>query len=471
MKKKLILAEKIFTVISLLHYLGGPMALILSGGENEGQTTGTNSYALIQAFFFVNYAISLVLLTLRWKNVLYVLKQDRFNTILLSIAILSFFWSAAPGVTSVRVIALIGSSLFGLYLATRYSLQEQLQLLAWTFGIVIGLSCLFAIAMPKYGVMSGMHGGKWRGIFTHKNALGKSMVLSSLVFLLLSVGEHKLKFLYWSGLGLSLFLLVISQSSSAMITLLIMIAIFMVLRIVRLPYILMVPMIFCLVLVGVLANFWLATNTMSLLGSIGKDTTLTGRTDLWPAVLDKIWERPWLGYGFSGFWGDWSSEGGYVWRVTAWDPPNAHNGMLDIWLDLGLLGLSVYLLGFIASVGRGLAYLRQSSAAAAIWPIMYLMYFWCSNQTESGFLRQNEIYWLLYVVVTVSLIPSRPIIQIPPELESDRDFDLDRSMPIHQELAQNVTSAFYTLIKTENRSPKSSQQEPLVSDSPKPKQK
>ena len=160
-----------------------------------------------------------------------------------------------------------------------------------------------------------------------------------------------------------------------------------------------------------------------------------------------------------------------MWRVTAWDPPNSHNGILDMWLDLGLLGLSVYLLGFISSMGRGLVYLRQSSAAAAIWPIMYLMYFWCSNQTESGFLRQNEIYWLLYVVVTVSLIPARPISPIPPELGSGRDFDLDRSMPIHQELVHNVTTAFYTLIKTENRSPKSSQKKSSVADAPKPKQK
>jgi exopolysaccharide production protein ExoQ len=452
MKKILILVEKIFTVISLLHYIGGPMALILSGGENEGQTTGTNSYALIQAFFFVNYAISLVLLTLRWKKVLDVVKRDRTNTILLGVAILSWFWSAAPSVTSVRIIALIGSSLFGLYIATRYSLKEQLQLLAWTFGIVIGLSCLFAIAIPKYGVMSGLHSGKWRGIFTHKNALGKSMVLSSLVFLLLSLNQHKHKLLGWVGLGLSLFLLGISQSSSAIITLLIILVIFLVIRIVRLPYMLMVPMMIFLVVVGLFANFWLTSNTTSLLGSIGKDTTLTGRTDLWPAVIDKIWERPWLGYGFSGFWGNWSSESGYVWRVTAWDPPNAHNGVLDILLDLGLLGLLVYLFGFISSLGRGLAYLRRSPAADAFWPIMYLMYFWFSNQTESGFLRQNEIYWLLYVVVTLSLIPSRLPIQIPPELVVDRD--LDRSTPIDRELVPNWTTAFSSLIKTANRSPK-----------------
>jgi exopolysaccharide production protein ExoQ len=452
MKRILLLAEQVFTIASLLHYLGGPMALILSGGESEGQTSGVTSYALIQVFFFINYAISLMLICLRWQKVLYVLSRDRFNIMLLSVAILSFFWSAAPSVTSVRTVALIGSSLFGLYLATRYSLKEQLQLLAWTFGIAIGLSFLFAIGLPKYGIMAGLHSGKWRGMFTHKNVLGKSMVLSCLVFLLLALDQSRSKYWYWIGLSLSVFMLAISQSSSAIITLLIIFVVFLVIRIVRLPYILMVPTILCLVIVGVCANFWLASNTTSLLGSIGKDATLTGRTDLWPAVLDKIWQRPWFGYGYSGFWGNWESESEYVWRVTSWDPPNAHNGMLDIWLDLGLLGLSIYLAGLLSGLGRGIAYLRHSRTAEAFWPIMYIMYFWFSNQTESGFLRQNEIYWLFYVVVTLSLIPSRPVKQIATEAAIDQDSDRDQLTPTYTERVANMSKRLSTLIKTKNSS-------------------
>ena len=78
-------------------------------------------------------------------------------------------------------------------------------------------------------------------------------------------------------------------------------------------YLLMIPTIFLIVIVGLLANIWLLDNASTLLSSIGKDATLTGRVDLWPAVLDKIWQRPWLGYGFSEFWGtDWDSAGAYV---------------------------------------------------------------------------------------------------------------------------------------------------------------
>jgi exopolysaccharide production protein ExoQ len=470
MKKFLLLAEKIFTIVSLLNYLGGPIALLLSGGESEGETVGVSSYAMIQAIFFVNYAIAIGLLVLRWKQVIYVIKRDRFNQILLSVVVLSYFWSALPSVTIVRSIALVGTSLFGLYFATRYSLKEQLQLLAWTFWIAIIFSLIFVIALPKYGVMSGLHAGKWRGMFTHKNALGKSMVLSSLIFLLAALGSQKNKLLWWCGLGCSIFLLLMAKSSSATMTLLIVGLVFLIVRAVRMPYLLMVPTIISLSIVGLFFNLWLTDNATALLGSIGKDATLTGRSELWPAVLDKIWERPWFGYGFSGFWGGGASESAYIWRVTGWDPPNSHNGMLDVWLDLGLFGLLIYLIGFFTSLVGGLAWVRRNKSSDAFWPVMYLLYFWFSNQTESAFLRQNDIYWLLYIVVTFSLLAPKSSIKrvpVPSSIDSQREplrersKPQERSIPVQEELVRNVTTALSTLIKTGNRSTKPNQKIPL----------
>ena len=405
MNKGLLIAEKIFTVISLLHYTGGPLVVILSGGESEGDNAiGISSYPLIQFLFFLNFAISFILLALRWKSVLSVLSRERLISTLLGLSILSVLWSSVPSVTIVRNIALLGTSLFGLYLASRYSLREQLQLLAWAYGIAIVLSVIFIVILPKYGIMAGKHSGKWRGIFTHKNVLGKAMILSSMIFLLTSLNERKPKFVLWGGLGLSVLLLLMSNSSSSIISFIVIMIVFVLIRVMRMSYLMMIPTILFIVIIGLFANIWLLDNASTLLSSIGKDATLTGRVDLWPAVLDKIWQRPWLGYGLSGFWGsDWDSEGAYVWAVTGWTPPNAHNGLLDLWLDLGLLGLSIYLFGFIFSLVRGLIWIRISKTADAFWPVIYIIYFWLSNQTESALLRQNEIYWLLYVTAVISL--------------------------------------------------------------------
>lgn len=409
MRKILFFFEQSFTVVSLLHYTGGPLVVILSGGASEGdKSVAPPDYPLVQLLFLVNYIISFILLVLRWKKVIQVIRKDRYITVLLGVCIISCLWSTAPTVTLIRSVAIIGNSLFGVYLATRYSLKQQLQLLSWTFGIAIILSLLFAVGLPKYGIMSGLHAGTWRGIFVHKNVLGKVMVLSSVVFLLTSLNEHKNKVFLWGGFVFSIILLLISKSSSSVIIFIIIMMIFFIIRTLRLRYILLFPVLSFLTIVGEVFYLCLVANTETLLNSMGKNADLTGRGPLWEAVLDLIWQRPWLGYGFSGFWKDWNSPSAAIWRMVGWNPPNAHNGLLDLWLDLGLLGLTIFLIGLLANLVKGLAWIRMSRTAESFWPVMYIIYFWLSNQTESALLRQNEIYWLLYVTVVISMI-------IPPE--------------------------------------------------------
>ncbi|MEL6163185.1 MAG: O-antigen ligase family protein, partial [Cyanobacteria bacterium J06628_3] len=53
--------------------------------------------------------------------------------------------------------------------------------------------------------------------------------------------------------------------------------------------------------VGIVGTFVL-TNWAALLGGMGKDPTLTGRTPMWGMMIKFIMERPWLGYGRGAFW-------------------------------------------------------------------------------------------------------------------------------------------------------------------------
>jgi len=405
MKKILNFSEQVFTVVSLLHYTGAILALILSGGLSEGdQVVAPHDHPLIQLFFFINYLISFFLLVLRWKKLIRVISQDRYITILLGLCAISSLWSVAPTTTLVRSVAIIGNSLFGIYFATRYSLKQQLRLLSWTFGIAIVLSLLFVVGLPKYGIMSGLHAGTWRGIYTHKNVLGKVMILSSIVFLLTSLNERKNKFLLWGGFVFSIILLLMTKSSSSLINFIIIMTILLILRTLRLRYLLLFPVLSFLAIVGEFFYLWLVANTETILSSMSKTSDLSGRGPLWDAVLDMIWQRPWLGYGFSVFWKSSDAPATTVWSIVGWEAPNAHNGLLDLWLDLGLLGLTIFLIGLLANLVKGLALIRKSRTAESFWPVIYMIYFLLSNQTESALLRQNEIYWLLYVTVVIFLL-------------------------------------------------------------------
>jgi exopolysaccharide production protein ExoQ len=402
MKKFLRIAEPIFTVLSLLHYTAGPLAVILAGDVTPG-TQPDNG--LIWILFLINYGVSFFLLAARWKTTLYLLSKDRFNWVLVGVALLSILWSFAPGMTLRRSIALIGSTSFAFYLATRYSLKQLLKLLGWAFGIAVILSFVFGIALPKYGIMGGIHAGAWRGIYPHKNTLGKTMVSSAIVFLLLAIDNKRHRLILGCGFILSIVLILLSTSKTSLTIVISLLVIIPIYRTFRWRYELMAPVL--IAIVTVIGSFYilLTANLENLLLLLGKDPTLTGRTDLWPVVLEKIMQNPWIGYGYSGFWSrDWKSESAYIWYATGWEPPNAHNGLLDLWLDLGLLGVSIFLMGFWKSFMNGLAWVRLGKTTVSIFPLTFFTYIVFANVTENTLLVQNEIFWVLYVATSLLTI-------------------------------------------------------------------
>ena len=79
----------------------------------------------------------------------------------------------------------------------------------------------------------------------------------------------------------------------------------------------------------------------SLLELIGKDPTLTGRTDIWGYVIPFIYQRPLLGWGYAAFW---STQDPAAWEIAnalRWFSPQAHNGLLEILLSGGLVAAEI----------------------------------------------------------------------------------------------------------------------------------
>jgi exopolysaccharide production protein ExoQ len=407
MNKKIEIAEWIFTVLSIIIYSGGPMPLILSQGFGEGMidpTPDPTDYSKLIALFFLNYLISFSLLILRWRRSLYVIKKEWSIWLLIGIACLSVLWSFIPKLTPNRSIALAGSTMFGFYIASRYSIRDQLKLLSWSFGTIIILSFLMAIVIPSYGTMAyGIHVGSWRGIYTHKNWLGRVMTLSGIVFLILAMDEKRQQWWYWIGLGCSFSLLLLSKSSGAVVNCLTIFSIMPFYSVLRWRPLIAMPTIAGIVLISSSFLLWFNENSKILLGVIGKDATLTGRTDMWPYMIDMVAKQPWLGYGYNGFWHDWDSPGATVWYAAKWTAPNAHNGILDLLLQVGLLGLIVFAIGFGSGWIRGVIWLRVDKSWLSFWPILYLTHLTLANVSESFLLNFNDLSWVLYVSVAFSL--------------------------------------------------------------------
>jgi exopolysaccharide production protein ExoQ len=403
-KKILRLSEDGFTIVSLILYSGGPLTVLFAGGMSEGEKAqGAPEFILIQLILIVTYVVSLFLLLLRWEQTVSILFRNKLTCLLVGVTVFSISWTFIPELTALRSIALVGSSLFGIYIATHYSVKQQLYLLAKTFGLIILLSIVFAVLLPKYGIMSGIHEGAWRGIYFHKNVFGKMLVLSTSIFLLLATDEKKNRLLMLAGLSLSVFLILLTKSASSLIQLFILGTAQFIFRVFRWRDTVAIPVILMLMTIALISSVILVENLDALFGLLGKDATLTGRTDLWPAIITMFEKQPWIGYGYSGFWHGWDSEAAYVWKATKWTPPNSHNGFLDLLLDLGILGLLIFLLDLWKNFLRSLIYFRKNLAAEGLWPLLFLTYLLLVNITESSLLTQNNIFWVLYISTFFSL--------------------------------------------------------------------
>jgi exopolysaccharide production protein ExoQ len=404
MHRKIILFEKIFTVISFVHYSGGPLLLFLSGAMSEGdEGEEISSFALINGIFLLIYAITFVLLAIRWRKVISVISKSGLVWLLFGLAIFSWFWSYSPDLTRVRLVALIGTMMFSLYIASRYTLKEQLQLFGWIFGTIIVLTILFAVLLPKYGLMGGVHHGAWRGIYNHKNGLGRIMVPSAIVFCLLALSAQRQRWIYWSLLSASVMLILFSRASSPLINLIILMSLLSILPILRWNLMFLVPISIGISSIGIILYLIFTSNAEILAGAFGKDLTLTGRTNFWPLMIDKIWESPWLGYGYGAFWQGLDGPSAYVWNASTFKAPNGHNGYLDICVQLGFVGLISYALIFITSFQKALAYVRRAKTADVFWPTLLLSYIILSNLTETSLVLQNNSLWIMELAMFFSL--------------------------------------------------------------------
>jgi O-antigen ligase len=151
----------------------------------------------------------------------------------------------------------------------------------------------------------------------------------------------------------------------------------------------------------------LASRPDLVLAALGKDATLTGRTFLWQLASDMAARRPWLGYGYGAFWLGPGSWAGYVADLMHWEAPHAHNGLLDLALDLGRAGVVLYLVGYVLALRAAIARARHPFVGSAL-PAAYLVFLALSNITESALLRQFSVFWVLYVYATCSLAVREP---------------------------------------------------------------
>jgi O-antigen ligase len=390
--------EKAFVVLVLLLSLGAFTNLTITGSI-ESQNMGSSG---MQILWSLVYLVTLVLYFRKCGNPLRTLFSVFPIIAVVTFAFASVLWSQDSALTARRSIALALTLVFGVYFAARFSQKEQFRLLAWAFGVCIIFSFIFEL----FGVNPSEEIPGWYGVFDIKNQLGQDMVISALVFWFWKKLEPEHRALANTGCLASVALLALSLAMTA-------VSVFAVL-IVLMPYLQwtmrrsvrrMLGGLTFLVGAGIVTLQYVVTHLDYVTGLLGKDPALTGRVPLWIVSVLMAVRRPWLGYGFSAFW---LPDEGYtqrIWHLLSWMPPQAHNGVLELWLELGLVGTVLFLSVLAYYFARALHFLRHSSGPVAAWPIMFLMFLFFTNLTTAFYLVPNGLDFILFVAIAANLYP------------------------------------------------------------------
>ena len=393
-------AVKILVVLLLVWYFG-PAAPFLPAEvfTSENAKRGMFEEQLFLRLSWIPvYLITFLLAVPYLRTVWRAATWSPLTVVLLLLALVSTLWSLSPADTLRRCVALLGTSLFGLYLAARFDPRELIRLLGWAFAVIMALSVLFVLANPGVGISGPPHPGAWRGVFAHKNVLGQTMLLALVTFLVLSATSRKKGWPIGLAVAAAALLILSTAKTPVAAASVLMIVALLIRAIHRYPD--RAGYLGAIAVIGIVAAplimFVILEPVLTLLG---RDLTLTGRTEIWQLLWDAIQRRPLLGYGYSGFWTASTGPVLDVWFVTGWQVPNAHNGFLDLLLSFGAIGLMLYGLLFLRTMVRMLHAVRQGDAWSALWSICVLTLFLIYGFVESNVMEQNTVSWVLFVAI------------------------------------------------------------------------
>lgn len=319
-------------------------------------------------------------------------------TVLLAFA--SKWWSIDAATTQRRVIALTMAGAFALYLGSVYRGVALPRLLACA-GLVMAVgSLVFVLAFPPIGIHRDVNVGLWRGMWYEKNQMGQVMVCVAVAAAAwLSVaGRH------WRiaaiTLVLATFLMIMSQSKTSLLCWLIGFGLVGAVWAARqggavLGVLTVWGATFAAIAVGV--GFLLGGP--AILVALGKDPSLTGRTEIWAALMDMVAERPWTGYGYAAFWTRTSVPADIIQAQTGWLVPSAHNGWIDLLVQVGWPGAvlvgTILLIGFAATVAR----LSTSGLVEGGFSLAYLAIVATLSLSESVLLHHQDLAWVMVLAI------------------------------------------------------------------------
>jgi exopolysaccharide production protein ExoQ len=362
----------------------------------------------------------------------------------LLLAALSIAWSAYPLESVLGVAAQLATTGAGVCLAIVLSWQEILRTFASAMRYLLAASLLFELFVSlfiQHPVLQGFvdvpdpdniskllywsrdllfSGGPIQGIVANSALLGFIALLALIAFSVQLRGGLVAPINGWFWVVIAVGTLLLTRAATvwvALIAVIISLGFALWTRRVgerRMP-------VYTVGAIGLIGTAVLALTARSfLLPLLGKSGTLTGRLEIWQKVTELASERPWFGLGWISYWAPWVEPYKSLDTKVGLPVMHAHNAWLDVWLQLGIIGLVFFVVLALMTLQRvwcrAVDAPRRGSgpplpyATSTLLPWLVMCALMVQSLTESRLLVEGD--WVLFIMFAVKTridyeLPSR----------------------------------------------------------------
>lgn len=358
-------------------------------------------------------ALGLIVLVKRGRQVAGLLQANGPIILFFFYCVVSILWSDYPEVAFKRWTKAVGDLVMILVVLTDREPSAAFdRLLARTTFLLIPLSVLIIKYYPDLGRGYGRWDYKtfYTGVALNKNTLGAILLLCGLatVWRLLMAyhgrkGTVRTRRLLAHGviLVMVLWLFWMANSMTSLSCFIIGSAILLAgnfRAVVKNPA--LVHVIIAAIL-SVTISVLFFNISPDVLETMGRDSTLTDRTDVWDLLIS-VSANPLVGTGYESFW--LGSRLEKIWSVYSWRPLEAHNGYLEVFLSLGWMGVALLAVVMVTGYWRVIAAFRRNPPIGSLM-LAYFSVGVIYNCTEAAFFRMMTPVWMfLLLAITGAMV-------------------------------------------------------------------